>query len=364
MNKTVAACSAFALLFACGISSCKSGGGPAPENLGVYVMTNSPSDNSILVFNREDSGLLKEGAPISTQGNGSGSSPNPLNSQGALALSGDKKWLLAVNAGSNEISVLGVSEEGLSFASKTSSLGQFPVSLATSGNLVFVLNAKSSPPNITPFTIDNKGVLTSLPGGIRLLPPGNYSQAGFSPDGKSLIIAGNSNNLILVYTMNGNTPSFDPAFVESNGSGPAGFAFDITGNLLVVESGNNSISSYSVSSGGLKSITTSLALGQKTPRWVVSTGAFAFISNPGSNTVSALSISPTVRGQLTLSKADMPTATGNTELAVSSDGKYLYVLVPGSRAVDVFGIGADGSLTSTGQVPGLFGVFAQGIVAG
>jgi 6-phosphogluconolactonase (cycloisomerase 2 family) len=327
-------------------------------------MTNSAFTNSVLVFNRGDTGLLTQESSVSTGGNGSGSSRNPLNSQGALALSGDKKWVLAVNAGSNEISVLKVTGAGLDFASKTSSLGQFPVSLAMSGNLVFVLNAKSSPPNVTPFILDKNGILKSIAGTVRLLPPGNYSQVGFSPNGKSLVVAGDSNNLILVYTMKGNNPSSDPAFVESKGNGPCAFSFDKNGNLLVVESGGNSISSYSFSSNGLKPITSSLSTGQKTPRWVVSTGNFAFTSNLGSATISSFSISPTVSGQLTLSNAVAATATGNTDIAVSSDGKYLYALDPGSKTVDVFAIAAGGTLTHSGDVPGLFEISAQGIVAG
>ena len=252
MNKTIAVCSAFVLLV-CGVSSCKNSA--APQSVAVYVMTNSSSDNSVIAFNRDETGLLTQEAPVSTRGKGSGSSRNPLNSQGALALSGDKKWVLAVNAGSNEISVFGVSEKGLTFSSKTSSLGQFPVSIASSGNVVFVLNTKSSPPNITTFTIDKNGILSSVPNGARLLPPGNYSQVGFTPNRKSLVVAGDSNDLILVYTMKGNNPSSDPAFVQSNASGPAAFAFDAGGNLLVAESGNNSVSAYSLVSGGLNPIT-------------------------------------------------------------------------------------------------------------
>jgi hypothetical protein len=199
VKKAIAACSALVFLFVCGASSCKSGNA-GTGNASVYVMTNSAFTNSVLVFNRGDTGLLTQESSVSTGGNGSGSSRNPLNSQGALALSGDKKWVLAVNAGSNEISVLKVTGAGLDFASKTSSLGQFPVSLAMSGNLVFVLNAKSSPPNVTPFILDKNGILKSIAGTVRLLPPGNYSQVGFSPNGKSLVVAGDSNNLILVYT--------------------------------------------------------------------------------------------------------------------------------------------------------------------
>ena len=343
------------------LSSCN-GGGEAPESSAVYVMTNAIAGNSILVFNRDASGALEAAGSVSTQGNGSGSSLNPLGSQGALVLTGSNKWLVAVNAGSNEISVFAVSA-GLKFTSKTSSLGQFPISLAVSGNLVFVLNRKSTPPNITGFSMDKNGILTTIPNAVRLIPPGTYSQIGFSPNGKWLVVAGESNNLLLVYSMNGNSPSSDPTTVESKGRGPAAFAFDKDGNLLVAEAADNSVSSYSISGNGLKAITASVGSGQKTPLWIVSSGNYAYTGNLGSENISAFAISSTVSGQLTLADSAAATASRPTELAVSSDGKYLYVLDPGATAIDVFQIGTDGSLKLNGSSSAFFSISAQGIAA-
>ena len=362
MNKAIAIFVVILMLLTGAVSACKSGG-ETGETGAVYVMTNAGSGNAILTFSRDDSGALTQADSVATQGLGSGSSINPLASQSALALTRDNQWVLAVNAGSNEVSVLSVSGDGLQFASKTSSLGQFPISLAVSGNLVFVLNQKSVPPNITAFTLDKTGTLTPVPNAVRLLPPGNYSQVGFSSNGKWLVIAGESNNLLLVYSMNGNNPSNDPFTVVSNGRGPADFAFDKNGNLLVAEAAGNSVSSYSISSDGLKSISTSLSSGQKSPRWIACAGNYAYTVNLGSDNISSYAVSTSVSGQLTLASGISATTIGPTDLAASSDGKYLYVLDPGARAIDVFQIGTDGSLIAAGTVAGLFGINAQGIAA-
>jgi 6-phosphogluconolactonase len=362
MKKTAAICTVILMLSTGVITACNRGGG-ASDTGAVYVMTNAPSGNSILIYTHDDSGALAAAGSVDTQGNGSGSSLNPLSSQGALALTKDSKWLLTVNAGSNEISVLGVVTNSLKFTSKTSSLGQFPISLAVSGNLVFVLNQKSTPPNITAFTLDKTGTLTAVPGGVRMLPPGNYSQVGFSPNGKWLVIAGESSNLLLVYSVNGNNPSSDPFTVESKGRGPAAFAFDKNGNLIVAEAASNSVSSYSISSDGLKSITASLVNGQKTPRWIASSGNYAYTVNLGSANISSYAISTSASGQLTLLNGAAATAVGPTELAVSSNGKYLYLLDPGARIIDILQIETDGSLKPAGSVTGLFGISVQGIAA-
>ena len=362
MHKALVICAVILMLLA-GMTSACNGGGTADGNKAVYVMTNAAAGNSILIYDVDDAGTLAAAGSISTQGNGSGSSINPLNSQGSLSLTSDKAWLVALNAGSNEISVFSVTKDGLTFISKTSSLGQFPISVAVSGKMVFVLNQKSTPPNITGFTLDKTGTLTAIPDAVRLLPPGTYSQIGFSPNGKWLVVAGESSNLLLTYSMDGSEPSSDPFTFESNGAGPAAFAFDNSGNLLVAEAGSSAVSSYSISNTGLKSITASLSTGQKTPHWIIVSGNHAYTVNMGSDAISALAISTAVSGQLTLTSSTAAATSGPTELAVSSNGKYIYVLNPEDRSISVFQVETDGSLKSAGSTSGLFGISVQGIAA-
>lgn len=70
----------------------------------VYVMSNQPSGNSVLVYTRAANGTLTYAATYQTGGKGAGTGADPLGSQGALML--DSGFLLAVNAGSNDVSLL------------------------------------------------------------------------------------------------------------------------------------------------------------------------------------------------------------------------------------------------------------------
>ena len=75
----------------------------------VFVMTNDPSDNSILVFQRNPNGRLIARGRVSTGGLGNGTMPDALASPGSLVRSGN--FLFAVNAGSDEISVLAIGKK-------------------------------------------------------------------------------------------------------------------------------------------------------------------------------------------------------------------------------------------------------------
>lgn len=92
----------------------------------VYAMSNVASGNSILMFDRAANGALTSAGSITTGGHGTGSG---LGSQGSLTLTSDQRWLLAVNAGSNDITVFSVRPDGLEFRSRTSSGGTTPISV-------------------------------------------------------------------------------------------------------------------------------------------------------------------------------------------------------------------------------------------
>ena len=132
---------------------------------------------------------------------GSGSALDPLGSQGSLVLTDNGKWLLAVNAGSNNITVFAVEKDGLTFMDKVGSGGVMPVSLTVSGNEVFVLNAGGTP-NISGFMLSHKGDLEPVAGSTRTLAAGGYAQVGFTPDGDQLVITNKAGNNILVFALN------------------------------------------------------------------------------------------------------------------------------------------------------------------
>jgi 6-phosphogluconolactonase (cycloisomerase 2 family) len=75
---------------------------------------------------------------------GVGGTGDPLTSQAAAALSPDHKLLFVVNAGSNDVSVFRIKNDGLKLVDRESSGGVFPNSIAVTEDAVYVLNATSS----------------------------------------------------------------------------------------------------------------------------------------------------------------------------------------------------------------------------
>ena len=97
----------------------------------VYVNDNTAPVNSIAGFDRHADGSLTPapGSPFSIGGSGTG---HPDASQGSLQLSADGRYLLAVDAGSNQISVLRIKPDGALQAvegSPVASGGVAPVSI-------------------------------------------------------------------------------------------------------------------------------------------------------------------------------------------------------------------------------------------
>src|SRR5438270_690623 len=115
----------------------------------IYVATNDPGGNVILQYNRAGDGSLTKISQSPTgglggTGNGVGNL-DPLGSQDSLVLSESGSVLVAVNAGSNELSSLSAGTAGVHFLSKVSSGGSFPNSVAVRGSLVYAVNAHGTP---------------------------------------------------------------------------------------------------------------------------------------------------------------------------------------------------------------------------
>src|SRR5215471_18430919 len=97
------------------------GGGGA-----VYVLTNQAGGNTVVIFDRDEDGKLNRVGEAPTGGLGTG---HGLGAQGALTLSGDGHLLFAVNPGSNTLSVLRVTEDGLRLVNRVDSGGILPISV-------------------------------------------------------------------------------------------------------------------------------------------------------------------------------------------------------------------------------------------
>jgi 6-phosphogluconolactonase len=338
-----------------------------PGNGGaVFTMTNpNGAANAVIMFSKDNHGALTMVGSFPTGGNGGLRSgpPDPLKSQGSLMLTQDGKWLLAVNAGSNSVSVFQVKDNGLNLIGTTPSGGLFPVSLTISGDEVFVLNG--STPNITGFNLSNKGVLTPIAGSTAVLPSGGsylYTQVGFDNSGKWLVVSDLGDSMILASAVN---PSGVPgAWQTSPSSGPApfGFIFDARDYLLVVQAGNSAVSSYRVLSNGMLSpIVEAFNPTTSTACWIVEDQSNnVYTTNPGSNTISSF-VDDSTSGNVGWLNATAATGITTLDEGITNDGDFLYALAPGV-GIDGFKISHDGTLRMVGTFPatGITGN-AQGI---
>ncbi|HEY1252216.1 MAG TPA: beta-propeller fold lactonase family protein [Thermoanaerobaculia bacterium] len=333
----------------------------------VYVMTNAASGNSVIQFGRSVNGRLTKVHEESTQGLGSGGMLDPLTSQNSLVLGAGGRFLLAVNAGSDELSLLRASRNGLRFVNKVASGGDFPNSVAHFEGLVYVLNRDSA--NIAGFRVCLPGgtfepianSVVALPGGAGSAP----ADIRFSPDGAWLAVTQTAANQIVLFPIDADGAPGTPVVTPAEGVGAFGFAFRADGTLIVTEAMSASASSYSVASDGtLDAISAAVPDGQAATCWVSLTpgGDVAFVSNTAAANLSSYAVG--ADGELTLEEdvtGALPAGSAPIDSAMSRDGRYLYVIDSVNGRVIVYNVhGA--KLTKVDAVTGL-PVSIQGIAA-
>jgi DNA-binding beta-propeller fold protein YncE len=348
-------------------------GGAGASNA-VFVETNGTTGNAILAYHRADDGTLTQGASYPTGGLGgaaTGAAVDPLASQGALAYDSAHGLLLAVNAGSDSVSVFAADGDNLQLVQIIGSGGFFPASVAVSGNLAYVLNAGGDG-GINGYRIAG-GKLQPIEGSARALGLGNANppfflaspgQIGFTPDGGQLIVTTKKTGNIDVFNLSPNgRPSDAPTVTSSVGPVPFAFAFDGAGRLVVTEAGTSSITSYNINTdGSLAVVDASVGNHQAATCWVTTARGFFFVANAGSADLSGYAINSA--GTLSLingSQVAASTGGGPIDLAASSGGQYLYVESGGTGAVDEFRVTSDGTLVAIGVVAAAHGL--EGIVA-
>ena len=325
----------------------------------VYVQTNDAADNEVLVFSRAQDGTLASFGRYSTGGRGTGQPHLP--SQGSVVLSEDGRWLLVVNAGSDDLSRFSVEQDGLRLADRVSSGGSKPTSVAVSGALVYVLN--NGTPNISGFDLVD-GRLTTLAGSTRSLSAADAdpAQLSFTADGRALVATERGTNSISSYVIDDHGHAEDPRTIKSSGRTPYGFGFS-NGSLIVTEAfggelGAAAASSYVVTGAGqLALVSGSVGDTRSEVCWAAVTkdGRFVFVTNFGDGTVSSYQIA--ADGSLAL--RDPVAATthqghkGVRDEAISSDGQYLYAIDADASKLFGWAVGQHGQLTPVGEFEGV-----------
>lgn len=314
----------------------------------VYTEDNAVS-NHVWRFTRYSDGTLGPGVSYSTGGAGTGVATH---SQGAIALTADGKWLLATDAGSNQISVFWVTSTGLVLKDVEGSRGKMPISLTVSDSWVYVLDAGTL--NIAGFRLRPWGELTYISGSWRPLGSGASSpeQIGFitCPERAVLAVTDKGSGKIYTYAVNYWGVAGWPKTTTSSGPGTYGFA-STKDDLIVSEAGDHAASSYDVSRwGALTPISKSVSTTglSDTPCWVAVTcdGKLAYTGNGGSGTVSSFRVG--WDGSLTLISANAAGATyaPSLDLAFSSGDGFIYLLSANSGNLEGFQVNhSTGALT-------------------
>jgi 6-phosphogluconolactonase (cycloisomerase 2 family) len=330
----------------------------------VYVNDNTAGTNTVAAFVRHRDGGLTPvpGSPFSAGGAGTGSG---LASQGAIQVTSDGRFVLAVDAGSNQISVLRIEHDGaleLVRSGVVSSGGIEPVSVAEHDGLVYVANAGAGGANYTGFVLAD-GHLRPLAGSTVSLP--DAAQPGdvlFNSTGANLVGTRVGTSQIDSFGVGADgrlKPAAGSPF-DAQGPGPFGSEFRPTdpSQLFVSNAhggtGNGTVSAFDVTRDGtLSSIGSSpFADGQTAPCWVEITrdGEFLFTVNTASGSISRYSIAH--EGQLTLlgsTPVSSQSGVGAVDARLSDDGESLYVDESRADAIGVFGV-AGGSLTEADSV--------------
>ena len=332
----------------------------------VYVNDNTKGTNTIGAFDRHADGTLtpEAGSPFAAGGAGTGSG---LASQGALQLSADGRFLVAVDAGSNQISVLRITDHGslrLVRHGVVSSGGLLPDSIAIHGDLVYAANSGTGGSNYTGFRLGANGRLSPIPGStVALAADAAPGDVLFNGTGTKLVGTEVGTSLIDSFTV-----GFDGRLTAAPGSpfkaqdlGPFGSEFRPTDpDQLFVSNAHDpkpdsgTVSAFTDSPDGtLSSVTGSpFADGQMAPCWVEITpdGRFLFTVNTASGSISRYRIASD--GALTLLSSTQVRGTkvGAVDARLSPDGRFLYLDESAVGKVAAFAV-ADGNLTELAASP-------------
>ncbi|MDQ2957517.1 MAG: lactonase family protein [Actinomycetota bacterium] len=343
---------------------------PAPVNrispvVGhAYVNGNTAGANTVAAFDRHADGSLTPlaGSPFAIGGAGLGAG---LGSQGAIQASPDHRFLLAVDAGSNQLSVLRVGRDGTPrpVGTPVSSGGVEPVSIAINRfGLVYVANVGNGGSNYSGFFLTPQGKLIPLPYTTVAVPEGSgVGDVLFNATGDRLVGTRDNTSVIdsFAVRLDGQLSPAPGSPFAAQSLGPIGAEFRPTNpSQLYVSNAHaganlGTVSAFGVSRRGvLTSIGNSpVADGQTAPCWVEIShdGKYLFAINTGSGNLSSYAIQRD--GSLVLlGSTPFTNGAGAVDARLSPDGKYLSVTGGRGKVVSTFAVNG-GTVTELASSP-------------
>jgi 6-phosphogluconolactonase (cycloisomerase 2 family) len=319
------------------------------SNGALYTQTNDPNGNTVQRFDRAPNGSLTPAGTFATGGVGLAALGGR---QGAVELSDDGRYLYAVNAGSDSVSVFRTGHRRTRLIDTVASRGAAPASLDEHDGHVYVLNSGGTP-SVTAYR--------RLPGGplwpiaTRELAAGaqGAAQVSVTPDGRSLVVSERVSNRLETLPLDRWGRPGAPVVTASSGAVPFGFGITQSGTIVVSEAGASSVSSYRLGrSGSLHTVTASLLVGQGAACWVAVSpnGRFAYTGNAAGG-ISGFAIARD--GSLTpLGTTLVPSPR---DLDFDESGRFLHVISAGGQVI-AYRVGNDGSLRLAGTAPAAAGI--------
>lgn len=226
--------------------------GDRPPDL--VVSETNGATNEVLVAERAQDGRLTVVQRVATGGAGTGAY---LHTSGAVARLGEDR-VLAVNAGSDSVTVLVRMDGRLQVQSTFPAGGTTPTSIAVVGDRVYVMSTgipSENHPEPTPrlgapvvqgFRVDESGVATPIPGSRALLPgacssypceaTSIFAQVAASPDGRALLVTLSSDDRLLTWAIAADGALRELPGATSTVPGPYGLTWARSGVAVIVGS--------------------------------------------------------------------------------------------------------------------------------
>ncbi|HTW59192.1 MAG TPA: beta-propeller fold lactonase family protein [Terriglobales bacterium] len=280
----------------------------------------------------------------------------------SLALHPSNKYLYAANSGESDVSLFTISSDGaLNEQLPRQTVGVEPTMLAIdpAGAYLYVANAGSN--SISVFSISSSnGSLTPI---TQSSSGGPQAPLGLSPINMKLSPSGNVLYVTGQGVLGGEVQAFtltsgQLALVQTPfqaGNNPAGLAVSPNGYLYTANSLDNSISEFSIGTGGALTPIAGSPIGETylspLALLVSNSGNFLCIANEGSSNIAVYSIGSD--GSLSVVSTS-PFASNAEPAFIASDPNSDYVFMgnQSSPAVQSFGLsGGSGTLTEVASYP-------------